>query len=300
MAVARVLNQLSPSQLDAWSTCRLRWYWVYPEGWSPLERNIHFDLGTGIHSALAAYYKRGADPVKAFSTWIDKEIRKVEDLVRIAPGRAAEEALERDTEILEEARTLGLAMLTGYVTEYKSEKLDVLAVEQTVRRSIPGTDWVLEVRIDTLVRDHHRRKKLYVLEHKSFTRFYMDYLDKDHQFVAEKWAAEILTVEPIAGVLYNGLRKQVPGPRVSVNLFERHAVEVSDMQVKQLLRRLRDMYRTLTRGKLAIYPEPSPITCGACRFKEPCGLYMKGGDYRFVLENMFAKREEENEEEEAE
>ena len=251
-----------------------------------MARNAAFDLGVGIHEALAEFYKRGKDPVAVFEKWVDSEIRKVAVLME-AGGDLSRLALEHDMESLGENRKLGRDMLEGYLMRYGKDRLEVLAVEKQVLKPIPGTDWTFDARLDGLVRDGRRRNHILVLEHKSYSQLQPAYLERDPQFVAYKWCAQDLTDEPVAGVLWNGLRKQLATSKSRLDRYERHVLDINDRQVELLMKRLRAVIEELTVGKFKLYPEPGTMTCSYCAFKDPCMLFCKGGDWRFALENAY-------------
>lgn len=285
--------------MSTWSDCRLQWFWTYSERYKPIGRSFTFDLGNGIHTALADYYRDGADPVGSFVQWIKAEKRQTIRFMD-AGGPDIERALEADLEVLDEAMDLGIMMLEQYAKNYSAESMEVLAVEEWVTAPIPGTEWEFVCVIDAVVKDHARRgNPVFVLEHKTFTRFEEGYLDKDHQFVAEAWLARKLVDEPIEGVLYNGLRKAFPH-RTKKALFERKEIPVNDHQIGMMLKRVRGMYRDLTRGKVSIYPEPGQFKCNMCKFKDVCTLYQRGEDYQELLDIMFTTPEQRDAYEEAE
>lgn len=287
----KIVPWISPSALASFSDCRLQWKWNYVDGYRSLGRIAHFDLGSGIHHGLAEMYQNEADPVRAFNEWIDAQIAVTQGYMDEG-GPDIARALVSDIATLEESRELGSSMLEQYVKHFNEDQLEVIAVEQRLERPIPGTDgWMLPAIIDVLVRHHNRRGRLYVMEHKTFSRFEEWFLYKDHQFVAEKWVAESITDgEPVAGVLYNGLRKAFPD-RTKSNLFERRIIDVNEAQVKTLLKRLRGMYKQITSG-LSIYPEPGLFKCRNCPYKEPCDLLMRGEDYQEYLDLMYTTRED--------
>ena len=283
--------KMSSSQLTTLHTCRLKWWFGYGKRYKPMARSEHLDLGTGIHEGLAAMYKTQADPIHVFNVWMDKQISAVLQM-KDSGGDLVSRALENDVETLLESKRLGTYMLEQYIIHHQHERLEVLQVEKEVFKPIPGTDWDYHAVIDLLVRDSRRRKKIYVVDHKTFTRFYLQYLEKDHQFVSYVWAAQDLIDEPIAGVIYNGLRKQQPGSKSKLDMFERHTLDINAQQVKLFFRRLRDAHDLLTSGKFKVYPEPNSMSCGFCEFRDPCTLYMKGEDYQFLLDNLYVKKED--------
>jgi len=287
----KISPSISPTQLDTWTDCRLKWRWG--REYYPLRRSAALDLGIGLHEALASYYtdvmqgyNSGNSLVEYFSAWADEQLAALDS-----------DSFSHDDDLksLVEIRTLGIAMLEGYTKFYAKDDFEVLAVEETVTRQLPGTDWEVEGRLDAIIRvGGGYMHGVYVLEHKSFSQLDTEHLNRDHQFVAESWLAESLEFGPVRGVLYNGLRKQIPSPRVKNPLFERHHIEVNGAQVKHWLRRCKSMHDALTRGKLAIYPEPSTMKCRFCQFKSPCTEYMRGGDSQFLLDTLFTTREERN------
>ena len=293
MAAIRVLTHISPTSLAAFSDCRQAWYWGYPGGLRPVKRQVALELGDGVHQALAAYYKaqmdetaKAVDPVRFFTRWADRKIRELE----------TDDA--EDISVLAHIRTMGIAMLENYVAKYTNDQFEILAVEREVTRVLPGTDWRIKVIIDAIIRDHGNYGKTWVLEHKTFSRFDESYLEKDHQFIAEAWCAKWLMqkIDPahpeVEGTIWNGLRKQVPGPRVKNPLCERRYLPINDAQIAMFHKRARSMHAMLTQGRLAIYPEPSAIRCSYCSFKLPCTELQRGGDFQFLLDQGFTKRKD--------
>lgn len=287
-------SSTSPSQLDAFSDCRLRWYWGYAKGYQPMQRSFHLDLGIGVHEALEHYYLEGIDPIKTFDKWFKREVRRTEELIEGAEDLGVANVIEADLDTLRDAHEMGRFMLKDYTRYYKQEDFDIIQGEQLSERAIPGTDWVLRVKLDLLLRDRKRGGKVYVLDHKTFTNFSPDFLRKSHQFVAYAWAAQLIVDEPIAGVIYNGLRKP-KSMNTKLGMFERHYLPVTNKQIKLMLRRVRDMHFRLTQGKISIFPEPGEMKCKYCAFKDPCEAFMIGEDHQFLLDNLYVKRQDQKE-----
>jgi|APSaa5957512622_1039677.scaffolds.fasta_scaffold13968_4 hypothetical protein len=265
---------ISPSQLRAME-CRQQWAWAYRDGYKANRMGDALELGIGIHEALEVYYKgEEDDPAGYFEKWFG--IRGIDS---------------------EKMLKLGKAMLEGYVDHwYGKDEFDVLGTEKTIFRPlpVPYTDQVAEcsvvVRLDMLVRCH-RTGKLFSLDHKTFSRFNSKDIENDQQFTAQIWVGETLTDgEPIVGVIYNGLRKQTPGPRVKLNLFERRKTFRNQAQIDAFLLRAYFQYRDAKTWE--IFPQPGSIKCNMCDFQAPCSEKQRGGDYEYLLQENYTKRGE--------
>jgi hypothetical protein len=242
------------------------------------------ELGIGIHHAMERYYGYGDDLVMTFQVWAT---RRMEEL---APHMTSFEQEKMQTEVVD----LGVAMLTGYLAEYPDEAktYEVLATEHRLAKPIPtpkgtASKCLLNARLDALVRDL-RTGRIFVMEHKTFTRFEADVLDRDVQFTIQTWLGQDLAKslgidEPASGVVYNGLRKQMPGPRVKAALFERHPVFRHQAQIDEALLYAYHTHRRVHAKDMPIYPVPG-MRCSRCDFKEPCRAKMQGRDWEYYFD----------------
>ena len=279
---------ISPSQLDA-MTCRLAWHLGYRQGYRAKRSSAALELGTGVHEALEHYYSTGGDPSKFFGDWAEKRIAEMSP------------RWEDEAEEMRKNRELGMAMLAGYVEHYQgNEGFTVIATEKTLSRRLPVpggktlSKCSVVVRLDGLVRDDVTGK-LFSLEHKTFSRFSASQLELDHQFTAQVWVGQELADqmglnEQVVGVIYNGLRKQAPGPRVKLDLFERHKLYRNERQIVVFLHRAYWQYREMNRKDMPVFPQPNFMKCGGCDFGQVCAEYQRGGDWKFLLQNDFTKR----------
>ncbi len=282
------MNSISPSQLDAMS-CRFAWCLGYQKGYRPKRSAIALEFGTGIHFALEQYYgKKHQNPVKAFAEWADKRIHELADF-------------PDDAMRLAESKDLGVGMLEGYLEEYPKDGFEVLATEKFLKSPLPSPtdkdpeiDCLLSARLDGLVRDN-QTGLLFSLEHKTFSQFSPGFMDRDHQMTAQVWLgrslAQNLKIEgEVAGVIYNGLRKQLPGPRVKNRLFERHKIYRNERQIDVFLHRAYHQAVEFSAKGLAIYPQPNMIRCAQCDYEDVCRAYMLGEDWKFLLQELYDKR----------
>lgn len=281
-------DTISPSQIRSMD-CRLAWHWGYSEGLKPKRSSQALELGSGLHFALEAYYARQEDPVRVFQTWADKRIKDINS--------------QWDDEIkeLNDMKTLGAGMLSGYMDTYHGkDPFTVIATEKTISRPLPNPNGkgfakcLMTVRLDGLVRCHETGK-LFSLEHKSFSRFSLGDIEIDPQFTAQIWVGRSLVDEldlgeEIVGTLWNGMRKQLPGPKVKLALFERHRIYRNEAQINSFLLAAYHMWKDSK--KWVIFPQPSARKCSGCDYKEPCTAFQRGDDYMFLLQNSFTKRGE--------
>ncbi len=285
--MSRTFKGVSTSQLDAMG-CRQKWWWGYPMGYRPKRAAIPLELGSGIHEALEFHY--GGDrqgTVEFFQNW--------------ATNRATQLGADADERFFD-AMTLGEAMLEGYVKEYADkDNFEVIEVEKTLRQRIPIPDgngrlsrYTLTARLDGLVRDLETGY-LYSLEHKTYSRLDNAANEMNHQFTAQIWLGRYLAEHmgidgKVLGVIYNGLRKQKPGPRVKAPLFHREILYRTDNEIQTLLHRAYWASREFASKNLKIYPQPSGIQCAMCDFRTVCIEKQRGGDWQTMLDMDYTKR----------
>ena len=287
MGKSKRQDTMSPSQLDAMA-CRYAWYLGYKQGYRSRRSSPALEFGTGIHAALEAHYSKKGSLIKTFEIWIDKRIR---ELSQEFPDAATE---------LFDMRSLGVGMLTGYMEEYPKDDFDVLATEQYMTRPLPAPEGcpdpkcLVSVRLDGLVRDH-QTGRIFSLEHKTFERFSPQFLDLDHQMTAQVFVAQAAAEKlgfdgEVSGVLYNGLRKQLPSARTKNRMFERVKVYRNERQIEVFLHRAYHQYMESKQKDFAIYPSPNVVRCSQCDFKDVCRAYCLGEDWRFLLAETYDKR----------
>lgn len=282
--------RISSSDINAFLRCRRRWDYSsdnrqHLESITPVPALF---LGTGVHDALEAFYKEEAlDPATYFEGWV---------IERLAEYEMA--GINYNVETLQKSAALGYAMLQGYVEEYGADPhadrdgIRLLTTEQEFALPIPATEGGLFVgRLDGLMED--ARGLVWVFETKTYTqapRVFSPIL----QQVAYVWAANRLVrsgafahlgLEPtrrVYGTLYNGLRKQTPGPRVTVPLFLREWVARTQQELYLFEGDLARIYRAMSDPALEIYPTYSD-DCSWCGYRSPCEAASLGEDEASLL-----------------
>jgi hypothetical protein len=215
---ATPIVRVRTSERRAFKRCPQRWWWAYREGLESKRQKDALWFGTGIHEALATYYgkpglKRGPHPAETWKKWCGEEYRTM----RVGS--------DFDEQAYVDARALGIAMLEGYVKEYKDQEdwLSMVAVEQPFEIEMvrgDGSVFLYNGTFDGVYRDL-RTGHLWLLEHKTAKTISDAHLPLDDQAGSYLMVAtEILrdkgvlgSSEEIKGILYNFLRKQLPDER---------------------------------------------------------------------------------------
>lgn len=263
---------LSPSQMRTMG-CRQQWAWAYRDGYKPRLHSPALELGSGIHAGLEAYYKDGVNPADYFLKW--SHVRGFDSPEHVS---------------------LGVAMLRGYIEHWSgNDEFDVVGTEKTLWRKLPvpgtGNDsrCSMVVRLDLIVRCH-RTGKLFSLDHKTYTKFLEKEIEVDPQFTAQLWVGKSIGLgEPLAGVIWNGLRKQKPSSRAKAPLFRRIKTFRNEHQLNAFAEGAYYLYKDSRQWEVC-FAQPTPRMCNMCDFTEPCTEKQRGGDYEYLLENNYTKR----------
>lgn len=268
--------------------------------------SVKLSLGTGVHKALAAYYRDNVDPVAVFLTWAQEERERV--LPNTLP-----EYLEK----FDKAVELGRKLLTAYVPwADEHDNFEVLHVEQPFEIPIldPRSNAPLLVlgesgrmipavhrgTIDGIVRDAYGR--LWLLEHKTRLSFPSDIeLRMDDQSGMYILAAnELFPDLRVGGVLFNVLRKVDP-TRARTDVFKRFPIRKNAHELARLLER---RYIDTVRMAAEQFHAPTPgMHCNwKCAFKDLCTAEEDGSDFETLMDVGYTLRPEwlEDEEEEGE
>jgi len=305
--MADTLPILTTSERSLFKKCPQAWWWRYREGL--VKRGEAPDalwFGIGVHEALAAWYlkgeRRGPHPAETFDTWVGEEIRFI---------RAS--MAERDTEWYDEpqyedARSLGVAMLQGYVEKYgRDSDWDVIAIETPFRVRITrqgrpiGRFWST---FDGVYRDLSDGL-VYLMEHKTAASIDTAYLEIDDQGGSYFAVATQLLrargilgpTEHIAGITYNYLRKSMPddrpvnelgqslnqdgsvSKRQPVPQFVRQVVERAPSEVRTQMARMADevaVMNAVREGVIPLTKTPTKMCPRMCEFWDLCGLHERG------------------------
>jgi CRISPR/Cas system-associated exonuclease Cas4 (RecB family) len=264
--------ELSTSEIKARLQCPAQHARAYREGIKlALPRTALF-TGRGIHTGLEAYHdsyglpqdERVAIALESFLADHDKQMQEIWSHNESLPDVKLRE--------YEAARELGVAMLEGYAAwEVNEPQLGLLKVDHTEEQfkvRVPGKRAYFVGKRDGRTEING---ELWLVENKSAKSVgdsYIEALALDLQVTGYTWAAEQELNRPVAGVVYNILRKQLPGPRVSAPLFYRVLVRRNETELARFAHDLPLYLDECRRGR--VYIAPSMMTCNGCAYRELC------------------------------
>lgn len=220
------------SERRTFKRCEWRWYQQWVLGLAPKSMPaLPLWFGTGIHEALAQWYRPGLDrgehPADFWLDWVKDE----EQYIRTNQMGTG----NKDDDEFVDARELGEAMLVGYVEKYGiDESWDVIGTETPFQIDIPnpipdlatamsdprGILAIYAGTFDGVYRDLED-DSIWLMEHKTAKAISTIHLPLDDQ-AGSYWAvaSKILQHEgvlrkgdSIKGIMYNFLRKAMPDDR---------------------------------------------------------------------------------------
>ena len=306
------------SERLAFKRCPTRWHWGWRMGLVPkgeIANALWF--GTGIHYALAEWYcgpgaKRGPHPSETWEKWVGDSLRYMRT--------ATSDNYQEDKYI--EARALGTAMLSGYISLYgNDDSWSVIAPETSFQISIPSRSGnrILATYAGTfdLVYRDLKDDRIRLGEHKTAKIIDTKHLPLDDQ-AGSYWAVastilentgELKKGEVIESINYNFLRKALPderpknglGQRLNKNgtvskiqpppLFLREEVYRSPRERSNQIERIAaeaSWMNAIRTGKAPLYKTPTRDCSWDCSFYEMCLLHERGGnDWRDYKKEMY-------------
>ena len=309
------MKQISVTEISAWKSCRLYHSFSYTRALAPAKPSVGaLWFGTGIHVALATYYKYGTPPVDNWNRWFERE--KQIALVDIYDS-------ERDR--IEGFNDLGREMMASYLPYAQAnDGWEVVDVEKPITFEIfPGVEF--KGSLDLLVR---KNGKLWIVDHKTCSSFIdPEQLVFDPQMAYYLWLVWKVYNEVPGGAIYSMLRKAIPAEpmlvyggtalskakgidttpakylaaierngfnasdytevlaRISRNeFFRRETVIRSARELKIFDQQILDEIREMTRVDLPIYPTPTRDCVWSCSYSDLCRARLTGGDVEFTIQ----------------
>ncbi len=319
------LPLLRTSDRLSFRRCYTRWDWGINQGLEPKGSGVGPRwFGTGIHLALAEWYKvgkkRGVHPARTWKKFCKDEYAIV---------RSGEFGTPESEYV--SARDLGIAMMEGYVDHYgKDTSWDVIQPERTGRVRVPHplikgefiVDYVFT--FDLVYRDLDARGMIKLGEHKTAAQIITKHLTLDDQAGSYIPMATILLrndgllqpSERIEEITYNFMRKALPNtdprPTNKDGLYLNSDGSVSKRQstqaplfVRQPVERTRHERATqveriqaealhmiaLREGTLPLYKSSTRDCSWDCDFFEMCELQEAGGDWEALRDMTMRVRD---------
>jgi hypothetical protein len=282
---------VSITELMSFRRCRRAWNLTSPNRLSLRKigsPSAALQVGTGVHLALAAH-AQGQDWLFALESWLNDELLDYRTKYRAVVGMYPSDA---ETQALLDSFNLTKALIERYFENYGETQPLVeyryVAVEQTFRVPIPDTDGFLIGTFDGIARDGNDR--LFLVEHKTFEKTPSDAdLHRNEQFMcAYPWAAQALLGEPVTGVLYDGIRRALPGKTESkVPYWKREKLFPSPRQVATFASYLPVIYREMAESPV-IYPN-FEWTCFLCHVQDLCKAIQYGEDVEWLIKQGYTK-----------
>lgn len=214
------IQMLRTSERKAFKRCQAKWWWQYREGLVPVfEKPGALWFGTGLHAVWEHWYgpggyRRGKNPLGVWRDYVGDTMAVVYE-----EGGADEDELK-----VVDARELGEAMIGAYLDKYgKDSNWYVEAVEAPFEIDLQGPrgQTVRYVgKVDLVARNEDDGRR-YIWDHKHVKSIQTQYLALDDQAGAY-WALApsalyqqgiLKTAEPLAGIMFNFLRKAKPDDR---------------------------------------------------------------------------------------
>lgn len=294
------LPMIRTSERSDFKDCQ--WYWLehWVKGLGSTNRPTWSWFGSAIHEALSVRYQPGvkrasqADTLDAFDAALGEEER-----------RMFTEGIEPDEEEWQDARTLGRAMLIGYIQQYgRDQHWHVVHNEQPFQIYVPhpskpnrfialycGTwDLVVWDLIDKCYR---------IVDHKTRRSFPSDwsFYNVNDQGGSYLWVAlEVLRHKGILddkdtldGIVFNCLRKQMPDdrPQDGQGLYRNNPKK--EHYVAALARHGAHVKMTLAQLE-AMATEHRMVVMGDVSLKQPAPLFHRHTSHRTEAERVTQAR----------
>lgn len=224
---------------------------------------------------------------------------------RLAVGANPSDAELSDTR---EAIEMAMAMANNYALKYDSPLppgFKLLATEQKIEVPVPGTEHILEGRLDGLIQNE-RTGQVAILERKTYkNRPKVEDLRFNDQFLAYIYLVYSLRIsDSIPIIAYDGAwrRATVPRGRVFDDLFARYQIGRNPIEVKHFERyvasELRDMAAVYKNPNSSlVYPNRAWTGCWDCKVSRICDAMTLGEDHEGIISAFYTERTDDVEEE---
>ena len=205
------------SDVRTFKQCRRKWWFSSNlpgnKGLEPRVPYMPFFTGRAIHYCLEMYYEDGTHPTEVFEAWLPEELnkikeqsgalwageeQKVQEQITLIEGMMDHYALwaphvDRNYEVVATELEFNIPLDVSKNVSFGRVQLSLAGRFDGVVRYVPeNTFWLFESKTTRSIKEMKRS------------------LANDEQAGLYSWAASTLVGKPIAGVLYNLMRKKIP------------------------------------------------------------------------------------------
>jgi hypothetical protein len=282
---------ISASQLRDFLRCRLKWYWRHQLEMVPVERAVNLAIGTLVHAAREQWYDL---PTRGKTLPLVKR-RTIAAMKAIIPHVFKE--LKADLTVLStEDRQLVEAMLIGYAEWAKTQDPQIGLVDKAVSTEhwfeLPLTkeaDIIVRGKLDIMFEPADDKLTIATDECKTASQIRVNLVEMNLQCSVYLWAMRELHPKYKSYLAYRTtMRKQMPGPRVTADLFHRESIERAPEEIDLWARDARRM--ALDMVGAAIYPNATGECAWDCDYNTPCILRGNPGDFKEAMRRSFMKK----------
>lgn len=239
------MTNISVSEINSYLRCRRAWDLTSSSRQSlrhKITPKIYFVIGSAVHEALDAQ-ARGDDPYEFFEEYVSRERADrraaYEESVGSTPWQSEMEEFENSVSL---ARKLVDQYFLHYGAENPLEDLGLKLVATEIPFSIPllhGMNFVGT--FDGVATDLETESRFWLVENKTYDRKpAMEDFWRGNQPTGYAWAFRALTGQTPAGIVYNGIAKQlVETPKV-LQSGELSTNKSAKVTVKSYLKAIQD------------------------------------------------------------
>ncbi len=285
--------ELHTSAVDAFNTCRRMYRYRYVDRLVPVTESAKLSLGSGVHLALAAFYRPQIGQCGLLSR---ADLRKLGERALAVYDLWADDGRRRGLVQTEDDERniyqLGRAMVQNYLNfALENDFFEVLHVEQ--RFSVP----VWTPRLSKARRVRHEGTydmvirlpsgALAIMEHKTASSFPSETtLRLDLQGGFYLLAANQLFDEPIRTVVYNHIRKVDPARARTETVRRSNPILRGSIELDNLRRQLYYVYRQMRQERLFL-PSPGLHCNWKCGYSMLCTTEQEGMPTAELLQEFY-------------
>lgn len=276
---------ISVSELATFLRCRVKHYWDSHCKLEPVATRIPLMTGRVGHVILQEFYDYD---------YVDRTELRMQKIAKPILRKTDPKQLPlEDKELLE-------AMCIGYATWNRNKNNDNSDVVLKLRKRRPEKEFILPLdkkktiyvrgKLDLLFEPRVYKNTLAFLESKFKSTIKVDNIEQKLQITVYHWAMRKEFPRYKRYIAYpQVLRKQMPGPRVKADLFNREEIERNTDEIHQW--ELDTARAALDMIDGAVYASPMDSCSWSCDFQKPCLLRGNKQDLKYVLRDNYRKKE---------